>query len=64
MTRAAAEDALNRAKSALSEARRELPKDARRNPEATVKWRVEQAQRHVQEAVNAYYPEVKPETEE
>lgn len=63
MTRKACEAALNEAKSALGRAHRALPREARQNPEATVKWRVEQAQRNVKAALDAYWPEVKPETD-
>lgn len=59
MGRQAVEQALGEAKAALARAYRALPREARQNPEASVKWRVEQAQRHVQAAGDVYYPEVK-----
>lgn len=44
------------AKAALAKAHRALPREARRNPEASVKWRVEQGQRDVQAALDHYHP--------
>lgn len=64
MTRKQAEAALNEAKSALGRARRAVPKTPRGNPEAQVAFRIEQAQRHVKAALDAYWPEVKPDAEE
>lgn len=56
MTRRKAEEALNEAKAALGRARRALPKEPHGNPEASVAWRVEQAQRNVLAAIDHYYP--------
>lgn len=65
MTRKQAEAALNEAKAALGRAHRALPRgEAKSNPEATVKFRVEQAQRSIKAALDAYWPEVKPDAEE
>lgn len=64
MTRKQAEAALNEAKSALGRARKAVGKTPRANPEASVAFRIEQAQRHVKAALDAYWPEVTREGED
>lgn len=62
MSRQQTEAALHDARAALGRARRALPKAPHGDPDAAVAWFVEQAQRNVRHALDAYYP-VAPESE-